>query len=324
MNTRLSILVILLCNFRISPAHERMHISYHINSDADKTAVNFNIIHSSKSALMVARSNVTKKSGDLKNLQANDSLYGNVSAKNSIYILQSELSNHLATIELLKQQYQLTMANRNRGLSLAVIFVLIAAFFLALQYKRIQKNKLFFQTMTKLSQRQQMLLHEELKMAKLKEQELLCEIEYKAKSLTTYALSMVQKNKMLEEVKESVELLLKKPNQNSEHFKKLSRIIEFGFALDKDWDDFKMYFQEVQTDFFPKLKEKFPELSTSDLKLCALIKLNLNMKQTAAILRISPDSVKVARHRLRKKFGLSCEENLTAFVMSLYNVDKTS
>jgi hypothetical protein len=302
-----------------------MHISYHINGDAEKTAVGFNVIHSSKSALTVARSNITtKKSGDLKNLQANDSLYGNVSAKNAIYILQSELTNHLATIELLKQQYQLTMANRNRGLSLAVIFALIAAFFLALQYKRIQKNKLFFQTMANLSQRQQTLLHEELKMAKLKEQELLCEIEYKAKSLTTYALSMVQKNKMLEEVKESVELLLKKPDQNSEHFKKLSRIIEFGFALDKDWDDFKMYFQEVQTDFFPKLKEKFPELSTADLKLCALIKLNLNMKQTAAILRISPDSVKVARHRLRKKFGLPCEENLTAFVMSLYNVDKSS
>jgi hypothetical protein len=318
MNTRLSILIILLCNFKTSHAYEQMHISYHVNRHAAKIALDFNVSHSSKSAMMAGQDNVTKKkSGDLKIVQASDSLDGNVSNNKAIYSLQSELTNHLVAIELLKQQYQLTMANRNRGLSVAIIFVLIAAFVLVLQYKRIQKNKLFFQAMANLSQRQQTLLHEELKMAKLKEQELLCEIEYKAKSLTTYALSMVQKNKMLEEVKESVELLLKKPDQNSEHFKKLSRIIEFGFTLDKDWDDFKMYFQEVQTDFFPKLKEKFPELSAADLKLCALIKLNLNMKQTAGILRISPDSVKVARHRLRKKLGLPCEENLTTFVMSL-------
>ena len=164
---------------------------------------------------------------------------------------------------------------------------------------------------------QQALSDEQLKLAKLKEQELLWEIEYKNKSLTTYALSMVQKNEMLEEVKESVELLLKKPDNPAEHYKKLSRIIDFGFTLDKDWEDFRLYFEEVHTDFFSKLKERFPDLGAADLKLCALIKLNLNMKQAASILRISPDSVKVARYRLRKKFTLNGEDNLTAFIMAL-------
>jgi FixJ family two-component response regulator len=171
--------------------------------------------------------------------------------------------------------------------------------------------------MANLSQRQQSLLEQELKLAKLKEQELLCELEYKTKSLTTYALSMVQKNEMLREVKENVELLLKKPDNQSEHAKKLTRTIEFELTLDKDWDEFKMYFQEVQTDFFPRLKERFPDLTAADLKLCALVKLNLSMKQTAAVLRISPDSVKVARHRLKKKFNLPTVENLNSFVMSL-------
>jgi hypothetical protein len=317
MNSRLLISICLVCNFLTGIAHERLHVHNPINSDATKIAVDFKIIHSPKSAKLAARNNANRKPGELKNLWPIDSIHGNMRARKTIYSLQSELSNHLATIELLKQQYQLTMVNRNRGLSLAVTCVFISAFFLALQYRRIQKNKLFIQTMTTMAQRQQTLLQEELKLAKLKEQELLFEIEHKTKSLTTYALSMVQKNKMLEEVKESVDFLIKKPDQNSEHFKKLSRVIEFGFAVDKDWDDFKMYFEEVQTDFFPRLKEKFPELGSADLKLCALIKLNLNMKQIAGILRISPDSVKVSRHRLRKKFGLSCEENLTAFVMSL-------
>jgi DNA-binding CsgD family transcriptional regulator len=41
------------------------------------------------------------------------------------------------------------------------------------------------------------------------------------------------------------------------------------------------------------------------------------VKQAASILRISPDSVKVARYRLRKKFNLQTEDNLTGFIMSL-------
>lgn len=37
----------------------------------------------------------------------------------------------------------------------------------------------------------------------------------------------------------------------------------------------------------------------------------------ASILNISPDSVKTARHRLRKKLQLNTEENLTDFILSV-------
>jgi hypothetical protein len=128
---------------------------------------------------------------------------------------------------------------------------------------------------------------------------------------------MVQKNEILEEVRESVELILKKPDNQEEHFKKLSKVVDYSFSLEKDWDEFKIYFEDVYNDFFTKLRERFPDLGGADLKLCALIRLNLNMKQSAAILRISPDSVKIARHRLRKKFNLQTEDNLNGFIMAL-------
>ena len=232
-----------------------------------------------------------------------------------INLLQTsyELAKKEASIELLKKDNEITKLNRNRTIFVGLALLLMAGLIVALQRSKINKNKLLMAQ----QQIQQALSDEQLKLAKLKEQELLWEIEYKNKSLTTYALSMVQKNEMLEEVKESVELLLKKPDNPAEHYKKLSRIIDFGFTLDKDWEDFRLYFEEVHTDFFSKLKERFPDLGAADLKLCALIKLNLNMKQAASILRISPDSVKVARYRLRKKFTLNGEDNLTAFIMAL-------
>ena len=44
---------------------------------------------------------------------------------------------------------------------------------------------------------------------------------------------------------------------------------------------------------------------------------HFEIAKMASILNISPDSVKTARHRLRKKLQLSTEENLTDFILSV-------
>jgi len=43
----------------------------------------------------------------------------------------------------------------------------------------------------------------------------------------------------------------------------------------------------------------------------------MSIKEMAGILNISPDSVKTARYRLRKKFQLNTEDNLTEFILKL-------
>lgn len=191
-----------------------------------------------------------------------------------------------------------------------ISFITIAALFFNRQRIKTESAKA-------VSESEKKLLEAELKNTRLSEAQLRTDIDFKNKELTTYALSMVQKNEILEEVRENVELILKKTDNYEEHFKKLSKIVGYGLSLEKDWDEFKIYFENVHRDFFAKLKEQFPDLSSTDMKLCALIKLNLNIKQAAAILRISPDSVKIARHRLRKKFNMQTEDNLNEFIMVL-------
>ncbi|MEQ9298496.1 MAG: sigma factor-like helix-turn-helix DNA-binding protein [Cyclobacteriaceae bacterium] len=44
--------------------------------------------------------------------------------------------------------------------------------------------------------------------------------------------------------------------------------------------------------------------TTNDLRLYTYLKANLSTKEIARILNITPDSVKKAKHRLRKKLGL--------------------
>jgi DNA-binding CsgD family transcriptional regulator len=87
--------------------------------------------------------------------------------------------------------------------------------------------------------------------------------------------------------------------------------------MDKDWDGFRLHFEKVNNGFFEKIQSQYPSLSAKDLKLCALMKLNLETKEIASILDISPESVKVARHRLRKKFDLPTDQSLHAFLRSL-------
>lgn len=247
-----------------------------------------------------------------------DSLY-NQQTLTTISNLQTsfELKKKQDSIELLKRDNQIANLSRNRTIIVSIALLFIAVLLLVWQRSRIRHQGQIHAHTKKLYETEQALTRAELESAKLKEGELLKELSYKNKSLTTYALTMVQKNEILEEVKESIGVLLKKPEHPEDQFKKLSRIVDYGFTIDKDWDDFKLYFEEVHADFFLKLKERYPDLGGADLKLCALIRLNLNVKQTAAILRISPDSVKVARHRLRKKFNLQTEDNLPDFIMML-------
>src|SRR5699024_7119713 len=93
--------------------------------------------------------------------------------------------------------------------------------------------------------------------------------------------------------------------------------VDYSFSLDQDWEQFRLYFEEVHTGFLDALKKQYPELTANELRLSALVKLSLTSKEIATILGITPDSVKTARYRLRKKLGMKTEENLTEFMMNI-------
>ncbi len=157
-----------------------------------------------------------------------------------------------------------------------------------------------------------------IKNSKLRERELQRELDFKSRELTTYTLNFIQKNEIMEELKGSINLLQK--NSDTDLSKKLGglhRLVEHSFNLDKDWQEFKLYFEQVHPHFFALISRHFPNLTSSELRLCALLKLNLSMKESATILGISPDSVKTARYRLRKKLNLANEANLSDFIRDI-------
>ena len=83
---------------------------------------------------------------------------------------------------------------------------------------------------------------------------------------------------------------------------------------DKEWNLFKMYFEQVNKNFFQNLTTRFPGLNTNDLRHCALIKLTLNVKEAASLPNVSPHTVKSARYRLKKKLDMEAADSLGNFI----------
>ena len=56
-------------------------------------------------------------------------------------------------------------------------------------------------------------------------------------------------------------------------FKRINQQINQSLRSQKDWDVFKLYFEDINKNFYQKLKEISPNLTTNDHRLCALINL---------------------------------------------------
>ena len=87
--------------------------------------------------------------------------------------------------------------------------------------------------------------------------------------------------------------------------------------MDDDWNSFAKNFDLIHNDFLKRMKQKHPNLTPKDLKLCAYLKMNLSTKELAPLLNISVRGVEISRYRLRKKLGIPNDYNLNDYMMGV-------
>ncbi|MFD2727189.1 tetratricopeptide repeat protein [Hyunsoonleella rubra] len=159
-------------------------------------------------------------------------------------------------------------------------------------------------------------LRQKLKRSKAEKEKLNMDLDFKKKELTTHALHLAKKNEVLENLKQQAQEF--KTSENSKRgFNKLIRTIDFDLKDDNNWENFSRYFEQVHKDFNTTVKKKFPEVTSNELRLMALLKMNLSSKEIANILNVSPEGIKKARYRLRKKLRITTEDSLQDLVLSL-------
>lgn len=194
----------------------------------------------------------------------------------------------------------------------SLAFVIISRQRLKIQNEQAinQQNQQIFST-------QHELMRAELKNKQLEEENLKGQLELKGKELTSHTLQIIQKNQVLEAVKDDLAAILKDDKRDQK--KQLRQLLEkIGQSFDRDkyWDDFRRIFDQIHPHFFEQLARQFPDLTPTDLRLIALLKMNINSADMATLLGISSDSLRVSRYRLRKKIGLSEGESLSAYIHS--------
>jgi len=159
--------------------------------------------------------------------------------------------------------------------------------------------------------------HSEQEIMKLQNENLHAEISHKNMQLADSTLSIIKKNEVLIEIKNELEkqkeeLGVRYP---ARYLQRLTTLIDKNISNDNDWEMFEALFDQAHENFFKRLKQSFPDLTQSDLKLCAYLKLNLSSKEIAPLLNISIRGVEIRRYRLRKRLSLATDENLVAYIM---------
>ncbi|MEO0403402.1 MAG: tetratricopeptide repeat protein [Bacteroidota bacterium] len=192
--------------------------------------------------------------------------------------------------------------NRRLFLIIGLITVIIlSAIIINREVNRRRKSDALRQSESKLA---------ETEKARLQEQ-----LHFKNRELTSSALHIAQKNQLIQQVKEDLDQAQKQ--SESDHLQGIVNQLNFEKQLSNNWEQFMKTFKETDPEFFSKLKDRYPDLTKNELRLCSLLRMNLSSKDIASILSISDDGVKKARYRLRKKLAVSGETPLEEVMIAI-------
>jgi len=204
-------------------------------------------------------------------------------------------------------------------------YVLLLTLSITAGYKRQQQKFKTQQETFEAEQKKILYIHElernktETELMTLRNENLETEIQYKNSELASSAMHLVKKGELISKIKTELSQLAKRVDntQAQTELKKMIKTLSEDEQIDQEWDHFAKHFDKVHSDFVVVLKNKHPEISPSELKLCAYLRMNLSSKEIAQLLNISVRGVEISRYRLRKKLNLASGENLFDYLIQL-------
>jgi DNA-binding CsgD family transcriptional regulator len=205
-----------------------------------------------------------------------------------------------------KRTIELKEIEKRQLVLIYTIVVLVLLALLLVVYAALQR--------TRKKQRERELAELTLKAEKRKLEH---DMALKDKELTKKQVKLSESESRIESVlKELKEGLANIPGENQNILRSLAKRME-GRSTKNAMQALDYYLQESDTRLFEALSRKHPDLTRSELRLCAFIRLNLSSKEIATVMHQNANSLKMARYRMRKKMGLDTNENLVAYLNNL-------
>lgn len=215
-----------------------------------------------------------------------------------------------------------------RGLLLLVVISMFVVVY-RLRTSVIEKQKIKLQKMLdlktievkeqeqRISQSKISMLEIEKQNQGLRQKKLQDELNFKINELTNNSLRSMHKNNLLNDIKDKLKTELKSKTIDRNNLEAIVDHINDSFILDADWESFYTLFNQVHPTFIKELKRQYPALSEREIRLCTLILIDFSSQHMATLFGISLTSIKVARHRLRKKLNIPTGESVKNFMLDL-------
>ncbi|MCD8267672.1 MAG: transcriptional regulator [Parabacteroides sp.] len=162
---------------------------------------------------------------------------------------------------------------------------------------------------------------EEQRLQQMKSEMLEAELQIKNNELSLQTSALVKRNQaiqaLLDELERQKETLGDRyPNKL---YIRMKDLMEQSLNNQSDWLLFETYFNSAHQSFIERLRQQYSDITSGDLRICCLLRMNLSTKEIASLLNVSVRAIELRRYRLRKRLGLDGDTNLIDFLMSFKN-----
>jgi hypothetical protein len=174
----------------------------------------------------------------------------------------------------------------------AAIYILIVVFAISLSVF------IYFTSRKKLKTKK-------LKLTKYESERLLFEkkLEDANYDLDKYVEYLRNKNNQIALLTTEINEIKSSSSNSLEEKGKLQEILNSHLMTDENWRAFKQEFKKQHSVFYESLKQNFPELKESNLKIIMLQKLEFTNYEMSTLLGVTIEAVKKSKQRLKKKLG---------------------
>lgn len=206
---------------------------------------------------------------------------------------------NLAKIASLNESiYREKSKHRLNIIYISTAFFLILFFLLARRYQA--RNKLL-----------------QVRIIEKEKKSLEVELQSSQREMAVKAMQMAHLNELSFEVSQKLKDISQNVSSNNK-----AKINDLINNLDKvspkiAWKEFETRFENVHHDFYNVLRELYPELTPTEIKICSFLRLNMTSKDIAVLTSRSVRTIESTRTNIRKKLNLSPETSLTGYLLSI-------
>lgn len=147
---------------------------------------------------------------------------------------------------------------------------------------------------------------------------ILLEKEKLETELNNQTFNIINRNKSLIAIRRRLSLLSKRLDKKSEEsVKDIIEYINKEVNEEKDWKHIEPRLDKVYNNFMTTLKSKHADLTISELRIAAYVRMGLSTKEISEIMQKTTKAVENDRYRLRRKLEIQTSSSLKNYLLDL-------